>query len=124
MAPVRACADGSLANALRAPRSLKLPVLWRCSCLQKIRAPVNSLSAADSMHGVRKIAPFRRDRAATISDSETLVRGSVFIGLIWANKNPELLTQGFGIERCRIPALVYSCPKRGAIMIAAMIMLG
>jgi hypothetical protein len=34
------------------------------------------------------------------------------------------LTQGFGIERYRIPALVYSCPKRGAIMIAAIIMLG
>jgi hypothetical protein len=34
------------------------------------------------------------------------------------------LTQGFGIERCRIPALVYSCPKRGAIIIAAIIMLG
>jgi len=34
------------------------------------------------------------------------------------------LTQGFGIERCSLSELVYSCPKRGAIMIAVIIMLG
>jgi hypothetical protein len=35
-------------------------------------APVSSLSAADSTHGVRAITPFKRARAATISASETL----------------------------------------------------
>jgi hypothetical protein len=62
-----------------------------------MRTPVNSLSAADSVHGVRTIAPFKRERAATICESETSETGSIFIWRFWQIKNPERLTQGFGI---------------------------
>jgi hypothetical protein len=53
-----------------------------------MRAPVNSLSAADSVHGVRTIAPFKRERAATICESEISETGSIFIGRFLANKKP------------------------------------
>ena len=79
MTPRCACSGDSCARALRAPRSLKLPVRCRYSCLQKICAPVSSLSAADSTHGVRAMAPFKRERAATISESETVAVDWLFM---------------------------------------------
>ena len=39
-------------SALRAPRSLKLPVRCRISSLQKISAPHSSESGADRVQGV------------------------------------------------------------------------
>ncbi len=78
MTPRFACAGVSCARALRAPRSLKLPVRCRNSCLQKIWAPVSSLKADDSTQSVRLIEPFKRERAATISESVTLAAVSGF----------------------------------------------
>src|SRR6185437_11668705 len=104
----------------------KLPVRCKCSCLQKTRAPVSSLKAADSTHGVRATEPFKRRRAATISESETVAcvstsaavaadavsdsgSAKVFMGAFGQTKNPERLTQGFegwrvADQRASIPA--------------------
>src|SRR6185436_15534851 len=113
MTPVRVCPGVSCASALRAPRSLKLPVRWRCSCLQKICAPVSSLRAADSAHAVRMIAPFRRERAATISESETVEVGWVFMDGMRAKKNPEWELRASGVRAALICARL-SPPRVGA----------
>jgi hypothetical protein len=54
-------------SALRAPRSLKLPVRCKLSSLQKISMPAISLSEMDSGHGEWKTASLTRSRAASIS---------------------------------------------------------
>ena len=59
------------AKALVAPRSLKLPVVWRCSSLRNTGTPASAESEGESTVGVARIMPAMRSRARLISFSVT-----------------------------------------------------
>jgi hypothetical protein len=55
------------ATALDAPRSLKLPVVWRCSSLRCTGTPNRSLSDTEKAIGVATMRAAMRWRAASMS---------------------------------------------------------
>src|SRR5208337_304999 len=79
MTPRFFCSGESKASALRAPRSLKLPVRWRYSSLQKIFMPVASDNGIESGHGDCTTWPATRPAASwmfrKLTDMSLLVIG-------------------------------------------------
>src|ERR1051326_685449 len=71
MTPLPCCSRGNNSRALRAPRSLKLPVRCRYSSLQKIFMPVASESGTEGGHGDSITWPRIRFAAASMSSNCT-----------------------------------------------------